>query len=132
MPAKDRYHNTVVHALENAGWRVSEQKFLMLHERRLWIDMQAERNGERIIVEVKGFENLSSPVEYLASVAGQHLIYLASLEYLEIDLPLNLAVPEDAYYGILSETIGQQVRHRANIQLMVFHPEREEVTEWRV
>lgn len=132
MPAKDRYHNTVVHALENGGWHVSERKFLMLDDRRLWIDMQAERNGERIIVEVKGFENLSSPVEYLASVAGQYLIYLAALEYLEIDLPLYLAVPEDAYYGILSETIGQQVRRKASIQLLVFHPEREEVIEWEL
>jgi predicted RecB family endonuclease len=61
LPAKDRYHDTVVRALQKAGWTVTaEHCFIRLEERRLWIDIRAEKESESlaILVEVKGFENI--------------------------------------------------------------------------
>lgn len=133
MPAKDRYHNHVVCALRKDGWKItSEQYALILDERRVWVDIRTEKaSGNRIIlIEVKGFENMPSPVDYLAATVGQYIVYQATLDYLESDDPLYLAVPEAAYNGILSETIGQQVIHKAAIRLMVFDPKREEIVRW--
>jgi transposase len=51
---------------------------------------------------------MPSPVEYLAQAIGKYRLYLSILNYLKINHPLYMAVPEAAYRGILSEAIGQQ------------------------
>jgi len=110
LPAKDRYHDTVVHALRKAGWsHIDEQIGIILEDRRLWIDIRARKETEQlaVLIEVKGFKNKRSPVEYLAHATGQYTLYQAVLHYLQIALPLYLAVPEAAYRGILSEEIGK-------------------------
>lgn len=60
-----------------------------------------------ILVEVKGFENMPSPVDYLAEAVGKYVLYRSTLDYVGITEPLYLAVPHAAYMGILSEVIGQ-------------------------
>jgi hypothetical protein len=133
MPARDRYHNTVIRALARAGWAVTaEQVAIIVAARRLWIDFQAvNKAGSRVIlVEVKGFEYMPSPVDYLGEVVGKYVLYRAALEYIQVDDPLCLAVPTAAYEGILSEDIGQQVIMRAGIRLLIFDPAKEEVVQW--
>jgi Holliday junction resolvase-like predicted endonuclease len=71
MPAKDRYHLTVVRALIKAGWNIVEEQYkLMVGERRLWIDIQAAKAEQTqiILVEVKGLENSLSAVADLGGV----------------------------------------------------------------
>ncbi len=133
MPAKDRYHNAVLVALVKAGWTIaSEQVAIILEERRLWIDILAEQPDGTlaILVEVKGFENTPSPVEYLAEASGKYMLYQASLELLRITTPLYMAVPVTAYHGILSEQIGKLAVEKAAIRLLVFDPEAEEIVQW--
>lgn len=133
MPAKDRYHETVLHALVKAGWQITAQQVAVIVEnRRLWIDLQAESTtqGVAILVEIKGFENTPSPVEYLANATGKYALYRAVLDYLKIPLPLYMAVPDAAYHGILSEEIGKQTLQRSGVKLIVFDPEREEIVQW--
>lgn len=133
MPAKDRYHDVVKHALTKAGWVIdTEQLAIIIENRRLWIDLRASKSDQQmiILVEVKGFENMASPVEYLADTAGQHELYRSVLDYLIVDLPLYLAVPESAYNGILAEAVGQLLLGRIGARLIVFDPEREEVVQW--
>ena len=133
MPARDRYHDNVVHALQKEGWDVTdEQVLLIVGKRYVWTDIQAEKDGQTIYVEVKGFETRYSIIEYLASTVGQYVMYSASIEYLQLDILLYLAVPNHAFYGILSETLGQQVMKKANIRLLVFNPIAEEVTQWQI
>lgn len=132
MPAKDNYHDTVVHALVRSGWTITdEQVTLVLPERRLWIDIEAEKASESmiILVEVKGFEN-PSQVEYFASAIGKYFIYIVALEWLKEEKPLYLAVPVDAYEGILKETLGQGVIQKIDLKLLVFDPLTEEVVQW--
>lgn len=130
MPAKDRYHAQVIRALTKAGWAITGQQIsLILAERRLWVDIRAFKVSPAL-VEVKGFENMPSPIDYLESAVGQYVLYQAALEYLSIATPLFLAVPEAAYNGILSEDIGQAVIRKADIHLVVFNPELEEIVQW--
>lgn len=133
MPAKDRYHDAVIHALIKDGWAIAdEQVAVILGERRLWIDIEAVKADDRltILIEVKGFENMPSPVDYLAEAVGKYVLYRAALDYGEITAPLFMAVPIAAYDGILSEDIGRQAIAKAGINLIVFNPVEEEIALW--
>jgi len=133
MSAKDRLHNTVVQALKKDGWSIrKEQFFVNFPDRRLWIDIQAVSATQEhsILIEVKGFENTPSPIEYLASVVGKYMLYRLALEKLGIDLPLYLAVPAEAYEGILSEPIGRLLIQKIGISLIVFKSDSEEIVKW--
>ena len=133
VPAKDRYHDVVVRALAKAGWRtIGEQVAVILGDRHLWIDIEAVKESERveILVEVKGFENMRSPVDYLADSVGKYVVYRAALDYGEVATPLYLAVPEAAHEGILREDIGRQVVMRLGIKLIVFDAIKEEIVLW--
>jgi hypothetical protein len=133
VPAKDRHHDAVVRALEKAGWTVtSEQVLFILANRHIWMDLQAERDGNVIFVEIKGFENMASPVDYLAGAIGKYVLYQAALDYFELSSPLYLAVPDHAVSGILGEVIGQEVIRNAQVKLAVFSPEYEEMVQWEV
>lgn len=131
MPAKDHYHNAVVRALAKDGWIITtEQFFVKFYRRHLWIDVHAEQEQRRIFVEIKGFENLISPIEYLETVLGQYILYLAVLENLGFQIPLYLAVPIFAYEGFLSERIGQVGIQKIAAKLLVFDPEVETIVQW--
>jgi len=133
VPAKDRHHDIVVRALAKSGWHVvAEQLAVILPTRRLWIDIQAIQEPSRqiVLVEVKGFENMPSPVDYLAAAVGQYVLCLAALEYTENPAVLYMAVPVAAFTGILSEELGRQAIRRADIKLMVFNPATEEIVQW--
>jgi hypothetical protein len=133
MPAKDRYHDTVVRALQKDGWTIEkEQVKYVMAGRRIWIDIRASKASQEmiILVEVKGFENMLSPIDFLASAIGKFVLYQTALYSLKINIPLYMAVPEAAYNGILSEEIGKQVIRHANIQLIVFDPMSEEIVRW--
>jgi hypothetical protein len=134
MPAKDRLHDVVVHALIKDGWTiVNEQYHLPISKKHhLWIDIHAARNTEQlaVLIEVKGFLHISSQLDYLASVVGQYVLYETMLEYLQIPMPLYLAVPEKAYNEILSEVVGQQVVQKLRMCLILFEPDKEEIVRW--
>jgi len=82
------------------------------------------------MIEIKGFENMASPVDYIAHTVGKYVLYRAILNALENTTPLYLAVPLEAYQGILSEPIGQILIEQVKIKLVIFVPENEEIIEW--
>ena len=62
MPAKDVYHNTVRTALEKDGWIITDDPLIIRWGKKdLYIDLDAEKllgaqkNGEKIAVEIKSF-----------------------------------------------------------------------------
>jgi len=133
MPAKDRDHDVVIRALAADGWRITHEQYaIVLPERRMWIDIRATRAAEEriILVEVKGFAKATSSVEYLSATLGQYLIYRVSLDYNDETTPIYLAVPNESYNGILSETLGQLVLQRFAIPLIVFDRETERIIRW--
>lgn len=133
VPAKDYYHDTVIQALRRDGWRVTDEQVpVLVGDRRLWIDIRARHDEAALVifVEVKGLENQPSPVEYLAGVLGKYMLYRASLDALGVVDPLFLAVPVDAYTGILSEAIGQLSVEIGRLSLLIFDPSHAEVVAW--
>ncbi len=133
MPAKDRHHDAVKRALIKDGWSVTaEQVKLSFGDRYLWIDMQAEKQDQQriILVEVKELDDVSSPVEALASAVGKYLLYRLGITYTPQNIPLFLAVSEASYVGILSTIMGQSVLAQTQISLLIFDPEQEIIVKW--
>jgi len=135
--ARDKTHVVVVNALTKAGWEVpGRQEALVIPDRpggrRLYIDISATRITDQIaiLVEVKGYENVASPVTYLERVIGQYLVYQAVLDYQESTIPLYLAVPQSGYKAIFREQLGQMVATRYSIKLLVYNEMQEEIVEW--
>jgi XisH protein len=133
MPAKDRYHDTVIRALIKDGWTITAQQVAVaVPGRRLWIDLRAIKTSDSMVVliEVKGFEKMPSPVDYLAAVVGQYVLYRAALDFVGLSTPLYLAVPTAAYEGILGEALGKQAVEIVGIRIVLFDPITEEIVQW--
>jgi hypothetical protein len=135
MPNEDRYHSVVLQCLKNAGWTIlKEQEYISIgahndSNRRLYIDIKAQRNDEQLVlIEVKGLER--SPVHELMELLGQYLVYQLALEYLAIEIPLYIAISEAAHEDIIQHIIGQEVMSRYAIPLIIFDPVKEEIVQW--
>lgn len=109
-----------------------EQVFVKYEERHIWLDLQAERTSDEqvAVFEVKGFEDVSSPVEALESALGQYVLYQAIFDALDIIMPLFLTVPKEAYDNFLSQSFSQVGLRRAGVKLLIFDPTKEEIVEW--
>ena len=57
-------------------------------------------------------------------------MYRAALNYGEVATPLFLAVPTAAYEGIFNEDIGRQAIAKAGMNLIIFDPDKEEISLW--
>ena len=110
MPAKNIYHDAVVHALIADGWTITDDPLrLSFGGRELYVDLDAERvtigaekGKQRIAVEIQSFLN-PSPVHDLHEAVGQYDVYRAILAENESDRSLYLAVPLRVYEGLLTE-----------------------------
>jgi hypothetical protein len=132
MPARDRHHLVVKRALEKSGWVIThDPRTLLLPERLLYIDLRAVHLGQQIavLIEVKGFEQ-PSQIEALVQALGKYNLYRSALKINGIDEMLYLAIPEIAYTGIISETLGKQIITDYEVKLVVFDPDAEEIIQW--
>ena len=81
MPAHDHFHDAVRHALEKDGWIITHdplhlrfgmvEYFIDLGAERL---LAAEKDGDRIAVEIKSFLGKSALSEF-HSALGQYIEY---------------------------------------------------------
>lgn len=137
MPAKNIYHNAVVHALVADGWTITDDPLrLSFGSRDLYVDLGAERTtigaekGEqRIAVEVQSFLN-RSVVRDLEEAVGQYEIYRTVLVRSEPDRLLYLAVPRYTFETVLAEQFGQLIISELHLRLLVFDDLRERVIQW--
>lgn len=138
MSAKDIYHKACVLALEKEGWTITHDPLTVTIGRRdLLIDLgaermvAAERNGERIAVEIKSFVKLSI-VQDLKEALGQFILYEDALARSEnqADRVLFLAIREETYDELFIEQIGQMLLENGRLRLLVFNEYTEEIVKW--
>jgi hypothetical protein len=86
MSAKDAVHDAVRHALEKDGWLITHDPYYMkVGGVEMYIDLgseavlAAERNGEKIAVEIKSFLGTSTISEFHTAL-GQFINYQLALE----------------------------------------------------
>jgi hypothetical protein len=113
--AKDIYHNTVKAALEKDEWIITSELFrFSIGSRSVYIDLiaekllVAEKEGRKIAVEIKSFLS-PSPVNDLENALGQYILYRDTLERLEPERLLYLAIREEVYTDFFKEEIAQMV-----------------------
>ncbi|MFN0036100.1 MAG: element excision factor XisH family protein [Saprospiraceae bacterium] len=134
--AKDLFHQNVRDALEKEGWTITHDPYILKHRGlRMEVDLgaekmiAAERDSEKILVEVKGF--LSKSILYdFHEALGQYRNYRRVLRKQENSRTLILAVPEDAWNSFFAEPFGQEAIEEEGLLLLVFSPVTNTVLQW--
>src|SRR5258708_2536591 len=113
MPARDAYHNLVRNALIKDGWTITHDPLHLFWGRRdLYVDLGAEKlfgaekQGQRIAVEVKSFIG-PSDIHNLVVAVGQHGLYAIALRQIESTRILYLAIPAPALTAIFTGPMAQ-------------------------
>ena len=137
MPAKDFYHDTVVKALIDDGWEITDDPLILSYGgRELYVDLGAEKttiaaqkDNLKIAVEIKSFLK-PSPVRDLEEAVGQYSVYQSILAETEAERILYLAVPLRSYESIFTEKLGQLILKSLKIKLLVFDDEPRRIIKW--
>jgi hypothetical protein len=136
MPARDRYHDQVKHALIKDGWIITHDPLsLKWGIKDMYVDLGAEQllaaeKGQRkIAVEIKSFLG-PSELDDLEKAVGQYILYHDVLAHVEPDREMYLAVNEEIFVDLFEEPIGQLLLTNQRVRLIVFDPQAEELRQW--
>jgi hypothetical protein len=136
MSRKDAFHDVVRHALEKDGWTITHDPLILRYELgNLYIDLgaekvfAAEREGQKIAVEVKSFLKNSAVSEFHTAL-GQFISYRILLAEQYPEYVLYLAVPMDAYTSFFATQLAQGIIHSQQLKLIVYKPEQEVIEQW--
>jgi XisH protein len=134
--ARDKFHQEVKQALEAEGWLITDDPlYIKVGQIPVHIDIGAEkligaeRNGERIAVEIKTFGKASF-ITALHEAVGKYLIYQVVLKYIQSDRLLYLAIPDDVYAEFGNEPIVQSVFTEYDFKILLYEPTTQRITAW--
>jgi hypothetical protein len=91
--------------------------------------LAAERENEKIAVEIKSFFNTSAISEFHTAL-GQFINYRLALSEQEADRTLYLAVPIDSYTSFFTIRLVQNIIKTYQLKLITYQPETEDIIEW--
>jgi len=133
---RDLFHTAAKNALQKDGWTITHDPLpLQVGGVDMAVDLGAEKlfgaekNGQKIAVEVKSFASPSNISEFHTAL-GQYLDYEYALEEKEPDRVLYLAVPVDVYRGFFKLEFIRIVVSRHHLRLLIYDPEFEEINQW--
>jgi XisH protein len=134
--ARDKIHTPVKEALIQDGWVITDDPlYIKVGNLTVFVDLGAERvigaekDGERIAVEVKTFGNPSF-MTALYEAIGKYAVYRKALKLDESDRTLYLAMPEDVYDRYANEALFIGSLEDENINLILFETGIEKITRW--
>jgi hypothetical protein len=136
MSAKDLFHEVVKRGLEKEHWTITHDPLeLEWEEVKVKIDIAAERliaaerNEEKIAVEIKSFVGTSAISDFHTAL-GQFLNYKLMLEVNQPQRSLYLAVPSETYETFFQSQFAQVAIDRYQLKLIVYEPMIEEIVKW--
>jgi len=136
--AKNLFHNVVRNALVKDGWQITNDPFFVkVGGVEFFIDLgaekllAAERNGEKIAVEIKSFINTSSIADFHLAV-GQFINYRVALKLTDPERKLLLAVPDIAYRTFFQKEFPRTVIQEYQLDLFVYDIENEVIVSWQI
>ena len=137
MPAKDIFHEQVKRALEKEGWTITHDPLpIAAGSVEMSIDLgaekliAAEKEGEKIAVEVKSFLGKSAIYEFHLAV-GPFINYRLALKEKESPRVLYLAVPLITYREFFSRQFIQTAVEYNQINLLIYNPDKEVIVQWK-
>jgi XisH protein len=131
MPVIDIYHDAVKSALIKDGWMISADPY----EIDLYADlaaeqpMAAERQGQKIIVEIKSFVGRSLMTDFHQAV-GQYMVYRMLLEKTAPKHRLYLAIDDITHISFFKRAGMEFLVQASQIDLLVVDVDRQEIVEW--
>ncbi len=136
MARLDSIHDAVKNALIKDGWTITADPYKIEYEEiKLYADLAAERpiaaerEGRKIVVEVKSFTS-PSPINDLKVALGQYTLYLGFLELTDPARKLYLAVSDKVYKRLFSQKAIQAIVKRFQLSTIVVNVEAEEILLW--
>lgn len=134
--ARDKFHYEVRSALEKEGWRITDDP-LVLKSGNITIQIDlgaetllgAEREGERIAVEVKTFGKFSFTT-YFYEAVGQFIVYRNALELQEIDRVIYLALPYNVFVRFEEEPLVRRVIQQERLKLIIYDQDIQNIIKW--
>lgn len=136
--AKDLFHHAVKNALIKDGWLITDDPlFLKVGGVEFYIDLgaekliAAERNNEKIAVEIKSFINPSSLTDFNLAI-GQFLNYRVALKAGDPERKLFLAIPDTAYTNFFKKEFAHMVITEYQLEIFVYDIENEEIITWKI
>lgn len=134
--AKDLFHNVVKTALIKEGWTITDDPlFLKVGGVDFFIDLgaekllAAERDGQKIAVEVKSFINTSTVADFHLAI-GQFINYRTALKLKDPDRKLFLAIPDNAYNSFFQKEFPRLIIQEYQLELLVYDIENEVILQW--
>lgn len=133
---KDVFHFEVRTALEKDGWHITADPLdLTIGEVELFADLGAERliaamrGNEKIAVEIKAFVG-QSPVTEFHKAIGQYDNYMFSLEELDPERIIWLAIPEVAWNDFFQRPFIKKVVAAKKLNCLIFNQETQTIVKW--
>ncbi len=135
---RDLFHNVVKNALIKDGWEITDDPlFLKVGGVELFIDLgaekliAAERNNEKIAVEIKSFISTSSLADFHLEI-GQFLNYRVALKVADSERKLFLAVPDNAYKTFFQREFARMVIQEYQLEILVYDIQNEVIVRWKI
>jgi XisH protein len=135
--AKDYFHLTVKSALIKEGWDVTDDP---LSIKVGGVDMEidlgaeqiiaAERQGQKIAVEVKSFLTGTSAISEFHRALGQFINYRAALKIEMPDRILYLAIPSMAFNTFFQLDFPKSRVQENQVNLLVYDTSSQEALRW--
>jgi hypothetical protein len=129
--AKDIFHDAVKNALEKDNWHITHDPLkILIGTDFMLIDLAAERlliaerNLEKIAIEIKGLSQTST-IHQFHAVLGQYLNYRTALRIRYPDYKLYLAVPEETFNSFYQREFTQIVIKEHSLAILVYDVENE-------
>ena len=136
MARLDKIHDKVKAALIKDGWTITHDPFTIEFKKLiLFADLgaekmfSAERDGRKIVVEVKSFSQISK-VQDLKLALGQYELYNVYLSEIAPERKLYIAVGKDIYEKFLLREAINFAIERLKIPLIAVNLETEEIVQW--
>ncbi|MEI3651255.1 MAG: XisH family protein [Dolichospermum lemmermannii FEM_B0920] len=137
MSAKDVFHQVVKKALQKDGWQITHDPLsISVGGVNLSIDLAAEkliaaeREGEKIAVEIKSFLERSSAISEFHTALGQFINYRGALRRRQPERVLYLAVPLTTYKTFFNLDFPRDMIEENQVKMIIYDVEHEVIAEW--
>ena len=136
MPAKDFYHDAVKSALIKDNWAIIADPYrIQYKEVDLYGDLAAERpiaaerEGQKIVVEIKSFVGRSLMTDFHNAV-GQYKVYQMLLQETAPEYDLYLAIDDITYNNFFKGEGIEFLVRSSQIKFFVVNIDEQEIVEW--
>lgn len=137
MPARDIWHDVVKKSLIRDGWIITDDPLaVQFGGVNIYIDLvaekliSAEKEGQKIAVEVKSFLGDSTTYEFHTAV-GQFINYRIVLGQSQPNRILYLAVPAEIFHTFFETPFAQLIIQQTDMKILVYNSEQEVIETWR-